>query len=409
MKERSITAAICASWPRGLKGQRVGLITNPTGVNRDLVSTVDLLHQHPDVELVALFGPEHGVRGEVQDGLPVQAATDPATGLPVYSLYGPTNKPTREMVAGLDTLAFDIQDVGARFYTYLSTMWLSLEAAAEYGLRFVVLDRPNPITGVKVEGPLLDPAFTSFVGCGPVPIRHGLTLGELALFFNDERGVGADLTVVPMAGWSRDQWYDETDLAWIPPSPNMPTLDTATVYPGTCLFEGTNLSEGRGTTKPFEWIGAPWIDGAAWARELNALDLPGVRFRPVTFVPTFARSCSPPEACSGGPPSFKFSGESCQGVQLHVRDRDCFEPVRTGLAMLATARRLWPDHFEWKTGHFDRLMGTDQVRLALDQGVAVEEICAGWETEEEEFLRRSRRYRLYEARNSRDLRGTRNW
>ena len=364
---------------RGLKGRRVGLITNPTGVNRDLVSTVDLLHQHPDVELVALFGPEHGVRGEVQDGLAVEAYTDPVTGLPVYSLYGDTPKPTQEMVAGLDTLAFDIQDVGVRFYTYLSTMVLAMEAAADYGLQFVVLDRPNPLTGVKVEGPLLDPAFQSFVGCGPVPIRHGLTLGELALFFNAERGIGADLTVVPLAGWTREQWYDETGLAWIPPSPNMPTLDTATVYPGTCLFEGTNLSEGRGTTKPFEWIGAPWIDGTAWARALNDLDLPGVRFRPVTFRPTFS----------------KFAGESCQGVQVHVRDRDCFKPVRTGLAMLATARQRWPEHFEWKPDHFDRLMGTDRVRLALDQGTAVEEIGADWEAAEADFVRRSQRYWLY--------------
>jgi uncharacterized protein YbbC (DUF1343 family) len=360
-------------------GQRVGLITNPTGVNRDLVSTVDLLRQHPDVELVALFGPEHGARGEVQDGLAVEAYTDPATRLPVYSLYGKTNKPTREMVAGLDALAFDIQDVGVRFYTYLSTLVLGLEAAAEYGLRFVVLDRPNPITGVKVEGNLLDPAFQSFVGCGPLPIRHGLTLGELALFFNDELEIRADLTVVPLAGWTRDQWSDETSLAWIPPSPNMPTLDTATVYPGTCLFEGTNLSEGRGTTQPFEWIGAPWIDGAAWARELNDLDLLGVRFRPVTFVPTFS----------------KFTNEICQGVQVHVRDRDRFEPVRTGLTLLATARRRWPDHFEWKPGHFDRLMGTDQVRLALEQGAAVEAICARWEAAEADFVRRSREYWLY--------------
>lgn len=362
-----------------LAGRRVGLITNPTGVHSNLTSTVDLLHHHPQVYLVALFGPEHGVRGEVQDGISVPSTTDPATGLPVYSLYGETRRPTSAMLEGLEALVFDLQDVGVRFYTYLSTLVLAMEAAAERGLPFVVLDRPNPITGVRVEGPLLDLRFRSFIGYLPIPLRHGLTLGELAGWCNRFGGIAADLTVVPLQGWSRAMWFDQTGWPWIPPSPNMPTLETAIVYPGTCLFEGTNLSEGRGTTRPFEWLGAPWLDGAAWAAAFNARNLPGVRCRPIHFIPTFS----------------KYAGERCGGVQVHVCDRDRFEAVRTGLHLLETARAQAPDRFAWRASHFDRLMGTDRVRQALDAGQPVDELVAEWTAEQRGWMEEAKSCWLY--------------
>lgn len=357
----------------------MGLITNPTGVHSNLTSTVDLLHRHPQVHLVALFGPEHGVRGEVQDGISIPSTTDPATGLPVYSLYGETRRPTPAMLQGLEALVFDLQDVGVRFYTYLTTLALAMEAAAEQGLSFVVLDRPNPITGVRVEGPLLDLRFRSFIGYLPIPLRHGLTLGELAIWFNRFGGIGVDLTVVPLQGWSRTMWFDQTGLPWIPPSPNMPTLETATVYPGTCLFEGTNLSEGRGTPRPFEWLGAPWLDGAAWAAAFNARNLPGVRCRPIHFIPTFS----------------KYAGERCGGVQVHVCDRDRFEAVRTGLHLLETARAQAPDRFAWEASHFDRLMGTDRVRQALDAGQPMDELVAEWTAEQRAWMEEARSCWLY--------------
>jgi len=364
-----------------LAGRRLGLITNPTGIHSNLTSTVDLFHRHPQVQVVALFGPEHGVRGEIQDGVSIPSETDRATGLPVYSLYGETRRPTPAMLEGLEALVFDLQDVGVRFYTYLSTLALAMEAAAEVGLPFLVLDRPNPITGVRVEGPLLDPRFRSFIGYLPIPLRHGLTLGELATWFNQHAGLGVDLQVVPMAGWSRTMWFDQTGLPWIPPSPNMPTLDTATVYPGTCLFEGTNLSEGRGTTRPFEWLGAPWLDGAAWAAAFNARNLPGVVCRPIHFIPTFS----------------KHAGERCGGVQVHVCDRDRFEAVRTGLHLLETARAQAPDRFTWRASHFDRLMGTDRVRQALDAGQPVDDLIAEWRAEQQAWAESAKSCWLYQA------------
>lgn len=260
-----------------LEGKNVGLITNPTGVDQELNSIVDTLHNHPDVNLVSLYGPEHGVRGSEQAGDYVEFYIDERTGLPVYSLYGETRKPTPEMLEGVDVLLFDIQDVGTRFYTYIYTMAYAMEAAAENDIEFMVLDRPNPIGGVSVEGPVLDPDYSSFVGLYPIPLRHGMTVGELALLFNDEFDIGADLSVVEMNGWERSDYYDDTPLEWVLPSPNMPTLDTAAVYPGAALIEGTNVSEGRGTTKPFELIGAPFIDGVDLAEQLNNAGLPGVQ------------------------------------------------------------------------------------------------------------------------------------
>lgn len=356
-----------------LRGSRVGLVTNPTGVTGDLTPTLDALYGHPCVELKAVFGPEHGVRGDVQDALPVGHSIDPSTGLPVYSLYGEFMKPTAEMLEGVDALVLDIQDVGARFYTYTSTLTYSLQAAAEHGVSLIVLDRPNPVNGLAVEGNILEPGFASFIGLHPIPMRHGLTMGELARFVNQE--IGADLTVVPMRGWRRGMWFDETGLPWVQPSPNIPTLDTATVYPGTCLFEGVNVSEGRGTTRPFEYLGAPWIDGERWAAELNGLGLGGVRFRACSFTPTFS----------------KYDGQRCVGVQLHVLDRSSFKPVETTLHMLAAVLRLWPEEFRWlepsydRRRHFDLLAGTSKTREALGRGTPVQEIVDGWREKLEEF------------------------
>ena len=366
-----------------LGSSRVGLITNPTGVTGGLTSTIDAFHRDPRIRLTAIFGPEHGARGDVQDALPVESYVDPATGLPVHSLYGDARRPTAEMLEDVDILVFDIQDVGARFYTYASTLTYALEAAAEHGLPLLVLDRPNPIDGVHVEGKPLDSRFASFVGLHPIPIRHGMTIGELALLIN--AGVGAELRVVEMEGWRRGMWFDEIGLLWVQPSPNLPTLETAAVYPGTCLFEGTNISEGRGTTRPFEYLGAPWIDGAMWAEALNALGLARVLFRACHFTPTFS----------------KYAGERCGGVQIHVTDRNAFRPVETALYMIAAARGLWPGNFEWLPPtydgrcHFDLLAGTDQIRKALSRGVPVEEIVASWRNELDVCLKQRKRYLLY--------------
>jgi len=369
---------------RYLGSGRVGLITNQTGVTSDLTSTVDALHRSPDVDLRALFGPEHGARGDLQDALPAEHHIDASTGLPVHSLFGDSLRPTPEMLEGLDSLVFDIQDVGCRFYTYPSTMAYAMEAAAENGLSFIVLDRPDPINGVAVEGNLLRPGFSSFVGLHPVPIRHGMTIGELASLINEE--ICAELSVVKMRGWSRGMWFDETGLPWVQPSPNIPTLDTATVYPGTCLFEGVNVSEGRGTTRPFEYVGAPWIDGGRWAEELNAQGLAGVRFRACSFIPTFD----------------KHVGERCGGVQVHVTDREGLQPVEAGLHMLQTLLSLHEDELEWLPPeadglmHFDMLTGTDALRGDLMGGRPVGEIVGGWVEELEGFMELRRGHMLYQ-------------
>ncbi len=369
-----------------LRGRHIGLATNPTGVTADLTSTIDALLARSDAALVALFGPEHGLCAGVQDGLAVASGIDRGSGLPVYSLYGDTKKPAPAMMQGIDLLIFDMQDVGCRFYTYLYTMSYLLETAAECGIPMLVLDRPNPLAGQVSEGNLLDPRFSSFVGRYPIPIRYGLTIGELAQYMNAEFRIKANLTVVPMQGWQRSLWFDETGLPWVPPSPNMPTLDTATVYPGMCLVEGTNLSEGRGSTRPFEMVGAPWIAGQALARSLNTLDLAGVRFRPADFVPTFS----------------KFSGEWCAGVQVHVTDRLAFRPVQTGLHVLATIKNMYPQHFAWlptswegKPPHFNLLMGSDLTRRRLDNGDSVDDIVCEWENQALAFAESAAPYLLY--------------
>lgn len=365
--------------------QRVGLITNPTGVDQELNSIVDLLHNDPDVELTALYGPEHGVRGDAQAGEYVEYYIDDVTGLPVYSLYGETRKPTPEMLEDVDVLLFDIQDVGARFYTYIYTMAYTMEAAEENDIEFIVLDRPNPLSGYNVEGPVLEEEYASFVGNYPIPLKHGMTVGELAHLFNNEFDIGAELTVVEMTGWERGMYYDDTELEFVLPSPNMPTLDTALVYPGTALIEGTNVSEGRGTTKPFEFIGAPFVDSTEYAATLNDLNLPGVTFRASSFTPTFS----------------KHSGELSHGVQVHVTDKEAYDAVTTGLHIVKTLHDLYPDDFEFRAENsagisfFDNLIGNGWIREAIENGESVEYIVDQWQDDLDMFKEVRRDYLIY--------------
>ena len=360
-------------------GKNVGLITNPTGVNRELVSDVDLLVHTPGVHLVALFGPEHGIRGAQQAGASVGSGRDPITGLPVYSLYGKTRQPTPAMLTGVDVLVFDIQAVGARFYTYLYTMADAMKAAAAARIPIIVLDRPNPIGGTAVQGPVLDPKYASFVGEYPIPLRYGMTIGELAEFFNNQFHIGADLTVVKMRGWTRSMYYDDTPLQFVMPSPNMPTETTALVYPGMGLAEGTNVSEGRGTTRPFEIVGAPWIDAEKLSRVLNDKHLAGVRFRPVHFTPTFS----------------KYEGKPCNGVEVHVMDRDAFNPVVVGLNVIATVHDLYPRQFAFNASGFDRLVGNDWVRQDIEKGIPVSEMQRRWKADLSQFEKVRLKYLLY--------------
>lgn len=368
-----------------IEGKNVGLITNPTGVDQDLTSIVDLLHNDPDVNLTALYGPEHGVRGSAQAGEYVEFYTDEQTGLPVYSLYGQTRKPTPEMLEGIDVLLFDIQDVGTRFYTYIYTMAYAMEAAEENDIEFIVLDRPNPLGGEAVEGPVLNDEYSSFVGKYEIPLRHGMTVGELAKLFNTEFDIGADLTVVEMKGWDRDMYYDDTPLEWVLPSPNMPTLDTALVYPGAALIEGTNVSEGRGTTKPFELIGAPFINSTELAAELNELELPGVDFRAASFTPSFS----------------KHKGDLTHGVQIHVTNKEEFKPVVTGLHLVKTIHDLYPEDFQFRAEYsngisfFDYLVGNGWIRNAIKEGQSVEEMQKKWGEDLEGFKEVRENYLVY--------------
>jgi len=388
-----------------IRGKRVGLITNPTGLDSKLDSIIDLFRARSDVNLVALYGPEHGVRGNAQAGQYVPFYFDEQLKLPVFSLYGQTHQPPADMMTNIDSymrkfdtqhegkqvesgmlrsvdvMVFDLQDVGMRVYTYVATMAYAMQAAAEADIPFIVLDRPNPINGVAMEGPILDyPSHSSFIGLYPIPLRHGMTAGELALLFNDKfLKRKCRLTVVPMENWTRDEWFDQTSLPWTMPSPNMPTLDTATVYPGQVLIEGTNLSEGRGTTKPFELFGAPWIDGYVLSRKLNALNLPGVKFREAWFTPTFS----------------KFSGQLCGGCQIHVTDRNTFQSVATTLSILSGIKREYGDQLELHADYFDKAIGVSDVREALERGEAVDKIVAGFKPGLDEFARLRAPYLLY--------------
>ncbi|MGI5442344.1 exo-beta-N-acetylmuramidase NamZ family protein [Streptomyces shenzhenensis] len=356
-----------------LGGRRVGIVTNPTGITRDARHIVDVMHADPRVSLTAAFGPEHGFRGTAQAGGSEGRHDDPATGLPVYDTYLKSGRPLADVftASGVDTVVFDIQDVGARFYTYIWTLYDCMEAAALAGKRFVVLDRPNPVTGRSAQGPVLHREFATFVGRQPIAQAHGMTVAELARLFNAEfLSTPVPLETVLMTGWRRSDFYDATGLPWVPPSPNMPTPDTALVYSGTCLFEGTNLSEGRGTTRPFELLGADGIDGR-WAAAAGELGLPGVRFREAYFAPAFS----------------KFQGTTVGGVQIHVHDRAAYDPVRTGIALLVTARRVWSG-FAWRSDDWiDKLTGSAQVRTMIDAGAGPDEVAGAWQRELAAFRR----------------------
>ncbi|WP_171991145.1 exo-beta-N-acetylmuramidase NamZ domain-containing protein [Streptomyces sp. JHA26] len=364
-----------------LDGERVGIVTNPTGITRDVRHIVDVMHADGRVNLTAVFGPEHGFRGTAQAGGSEGHYEDPATGLPVYDTYLKSGQPLADVftASGVDTVVFDIQDVGARFYTYIWTLFDCMEAAALAGKRFVVLDRPNPVTGRAALGPVLHEEFATFVGRQPIAQAHGMTVAELALLFNGEfLPSPVPLETVTMTGWKRSDFYDASGLPWVPPSPNMPTPECALVYSGTCLFEGTNLSEGRGTTRPFELLGAEGIDGR-WAAAANELGLPGVRFREAYFAPTFS----------------KFQGKTVGGVQLHVHDRAAFDPVRTGIALLVTAKRSW-DGFAWRSDNWiDKLTGSTQVRTMIDAGADTDEVVGAWQRELAAFRGTRRQYLLY--------------
>jgi uncharacterized protein YbbC (DUF1343 family) len=372
-----------------VQGKRIGLVTNHSALCTDGTHIADALKKR-GVKLTALFGPEHGIRGDAPDGKTIGDSVDAKTGVKVYSLYGPVSKPTPAMLKDVDVLVYDIQDVGARFYTFISTLFLTMEAAAENHIPYIVLDRPNPIRGTYCDGPIRVDSLKSFVGWAPMPIAHGLTVGELATMANGEGWLKdheqAQLTVVSMEGWKRSMWYDELALAWVRPSPNMRTLRTATVYPGTCLIEGTNVSEGRGTDFPFETIGAPWVSGDSLANMLNEEKLPGVMFHPTRFKPKEMPGVKSP----------KFNGQDCRGVFIEVTNRDKFEPVKAGIALVAAIRKLCPTQFAFRDRGFDRLAGTPRIREMIIAGRPSEEITASWQDELKQFNKRRQLYFLYQ-------------
>ncbi len=364
-----------------VRGRRVGLVTNHTGRDRSGTLSIDLLAAHPDVELVALYSPEHGIRGSAEAGVRIEGGVDERTGVPVHSLYGETRKPTDAMLNGVEVLLFDIQDVGARYYTYLSTMALAMEAAGERGIPFVVLDRPNPIGGDAVQGNILDPEYSSFVGLYAMPMRHGLTAGEFARMTVGEFGVRVDLRVAVADGWARDMAFDDTGIPWVAPSPNMPSVDSALHYPGTCLFEGTPISVGRGTERAFQQVGAPWLDGDRLAARLDALGVPDARFVPVRFTPD-------------GPGDGKFGGTEVGGVRL-VADGPDYDPTLAALALLVEIKALSGDRWGWRPSHFDRLAGTDALREAVEAGASYGELAEGWGEGLAEFGASREPYLLY--------------
>jgi len=369
-----------------LKGAKVGIVVNPASVNRHLEPTLDLMLKN-GVNVKAIFGPQHGLYAEIQANMiEWDGFIDKRTDLPVYSLYGKVRKPQSEMLKAVDALVFDLPDVGARYYTFIWTMALCMQACAEHGKRMVILDRPNPISGIKVEGPVLNPEFSSFVGMYPIAVRHGMTVAELALMFNEESRIGCQIEVVKMEGWKRRMWFDDTGLPWIIPSPNMPTLGTAIVYPGMCLLEGTNLSEGRGTTRPFEIFGAPWLDPYQLKEKLEREKFPGVFFRPLCFIPTFN----------------KWKDEQCRGIQIHVTDREQFFPFEIALAIVKYSHEFHPDSFRWKSPPyeyeekklpFDIIVGSDRLRKIMDR--ELREIFMSWYEDLQEFKTIREKYLIY--------------
>lgn len=369
--------------PALFDGKRVGILANHTSVDSRGRSVVEVLRGLPGVTVTALFAPEHGLWGTAPAGEQIRSGDHPEYQIPVHSLYGQTRKPTSRMLRDVDVLVFDIQDIGSRFYTYIWTMALAMEASAESGKPFVVLDRPNPVTGIRVEGPCLNPAFSSFLGLYPIPVVHGMTVGELARMFNGEGwltgGVKADLTVVRMEGWSRPMWFDQTGLRFVRPSPNIPDLETAIPYPGLALLEGTNVSEGRGTPAPFLQFGAPWIDSQRLADRLNGLSLPGLAFEPVGFTPATS----------------KYADQPCHGVRTTVLDRDRVDPFFSGVRIVREIFLMYPDRLEWDAGHFDRLCGTDAVRRAISEQEGLAALRGEWERQVRAFLGVRQRYLMY--------------
>jgi uncharacterized protein YbbC (DUF1343 family) len=372
-----------------LRGQRVALVCNQASVLPDLRHAADVLHEHPDVDLTTLFGPQHGIRGDVQDNMvETDHAVDSHTGLWIYSLYSETREPTERMLENVDTIVFDLQDVGCRIYTFNYTMANCMRAAKKYGKRVIVCDRPNPIGGIHVEGNVTETEFTSFVGQFEIATRHGMTTGELARLFNDHFAIGCDLEVIPMDAWQREMWYEDTRLPWVLPSPNIPTIESCVVFPATVHLEGTEVSEGRGTTKPFELNGAPFIDPWEWAAALKPYDFAGVVLRPCFFRPTFQ----------------KWADQTCGGIQIHVTDREVFRPVVLGVAMVKTAYDLYSEKFQWKQtdyeyefgkNPFDVVSGTDKIRKAIEQEASLDEIVSSWTEDLNKFSKIREQFLLY--------------
>ena len=372
-----------------IKGMRVGLICNQASVDHKFRHVADLFYSSDDFNLTALFGPQHGIRGDVQDNMIETAhSVDRKTGLPIYSLYSETREPTAEMLENVDALVYDLQDIGCRVYTFIYTMANAMSACAKLGKKMFICDRPNPVNGTDIEGSLLENGHESFVGMYPIPMRHGMTVGELAKLFNEEFRINCDLEVIEMDGWQRDLCLDETDAPWVIPSPNMPTVETAVVFSGIVYFEGTQVSEGRGTTRPFEYIGAPYIDADEYAEVLQTLELPGVVFRATGFMPTFQ----------------KHSNEVCGGVFVHVTERDIFEPVITGIAMVKTVFDMYPTDFAWKSSPyeyvydrnpFDVIAGTTKLRESFEQGKTIDEIKETWRSDEREFSVTREKFLIY--------------
>ena len=373
-----------------IRHKRVGIVTNHSALMSNGDHLVDALARVADIRIAALFGPEHGIRGRAPDRKGIRHEVDEATGIPIYSLFGKTLRPTASMLKDVDALLFDIQDVGARFYTYTTTLALTMEAAAERGMPYIVLDRPNPIGGTRVEGPILDPALRSFVGWLPIPVVHGLTIGEIATMINGEHwlkgSLRTDLHVVRMSGWKRSMFYDQTDLRWINPSPSIRSLQTALVYPGTCFIEGTNVSEGRGTKHPFEYVGAPWINGKELAVRLAGENLSGVAFRSVNFTPRSTRALTTDS---------KYEGKWCQGICLEISDRARFEPVRAGIHLLSALQSLYPDQFGMRPQRLDELVGTSRVRRAISKGHHADSIVRDWKDDLTVFKSLRKKYLLY--------------
>jgi uncharacterized protein YbbC (DUF1343 family) len=370
-----------ADVPAALRGKRVGLITNQTAIDNAGVSDIDLIAGHKDLKLVALFAPEHGIRGTVAAGARINNEIDAKTGVPVYSLYGTERDrtPTPEMLKDVDALVYDLREVGGRTWTYVSTMALSMQAAKAKGIPFVVLDRPNPIGGEIVEGALLDPAFASFVGMYPIPARHGMTVGELATMFNQKHGIAANLIVIKSQGWRRSQWFDQTGQPWANPSPNLRSLAALNSYPGSVYFEGTNIAEGRGTDRPFEQIGAPWLKAADVARVMNEMRLPGIRFDAITM---------PVEATAG-----KYPGQTIPAIRFAITDRNAYRPVRAMLLLIDEIKRQHPADFAWRAS-IDRLTGSGKVKLAIDAG-RLRPLLDEWDREALAFVESRKPYLLY--------------